>query len=116
MGWVADEPVDQQFQALADPTRRAILGRIRGRRVPAGEIAGWFEMSRPAVSRHLRVLREARLVTVHAEGTSRFYETDLEALAGLRAYFETFWEDGLARLKEAAEREHGKSKPRKRKR
>src|SRR6266542_2275924 len=65
---------DAAFQALADPTRRAVLDLLRGGRQPAGLIAGFFPVSRPAVSKHLRLLRRANLVTEHRRGRHRFYE------------------------------------------
>ncbi len=95
--------MDEQLRALADPTRREILRRLLDHESPAGEIAGAFVVSRPAVSRHLRVLREAGLVTVRRRGTSRFYRTDQAALAAVRARLDAFWEAGLPRLKAAVE-------------
>ncbi len=87
--------VDEQFRALADPTRRAILIRVWSQKVAAGEIANHFAISRPAVSRHLRVLRES--VQVHVSGTTRYYRADRNALGSLRVHFEAFWETGLPR-------------------
>ena len=96
--------MDLQLRALADPTRREILRLASRRELPAGELAKRFRMSRPAVSQHLRVLREARLVTVRQEATRRFYRTDLRSLSALRGSLDAFWSEGLGRLKTAAER------------
>ena len=95
--------MDTQLRALADPTRREILRRLLDHEEPAGEIAGAFAVSRPAVSRHLRVLREAGLVTVRNKGTSRYYRTDQAALSTVRSRLDAFWEAGLPRLKAAVE-------------
>ena len=95
--------MDEQLRALADPTRREILRRLLDHEAPAGEIAGAFAVSRPAVSRHLRVLREAGLVTVRNDGTSRYYRTDQEALAVVRQRLDSFWNAGLPLLKQAVE-------------
>ena len=96
--------MDEQLRALADPTRREILRRLLDRESPAGEIAGAFAVSRPAVSRHLRVLREAGLVTVRSRGTSRYYRTDETALTAVRSRLDAFWDAGLPRLKAVVER------------
>jgi DNA-binding transcriptional ArsR family regulator len=74
-----------------------------------GEIAAGLPVSRPAVSQHLRVLKQAGLVTERKEGTRRLYRVDPEGLAGLRAYFERFWTDALAAFKVAAEAEQRRS-------
>ena len=95
--------MDGQLRALADPTRREILRRLLDREAAAGEIASAFAVSRPAVSRHLRVLREAGLVTVRTKGTSRYYRTDEAALSAVRARLDAFWETGLPRLKAVVE-------------
>ena len=95
--------------ALADPTRRAVFERLRGSPLAVGEIARDLPVSRPAVSQHLRVLKEAGLVTERKEGTRRLYRVDPDGLAGLRAYFEGFWTDALAAFKAAAEAEQGRS-------
>src|ERR671919_154640 len=89
--------------ALADPTRRAVLERLRGGPKPVVEIARGLPVSRPAVSQHLRVLREAGLVRERREGTRHFYSVDGDGLTDLRAYFEEFWQDALDAFKAAAE-------------
>jgi DNA-binding transcriptional ArsR family regulator len=89
--------------ALADPTRRAIFERLRAGPRSVGELAEGLPVSRPAVSQHLRVLREAGLVSERREGTRRVYRLEPAALGELRAYFEEFWTQALASYKEAAE-------------
>ncbi len=90
--------------ALGDPTRRAIFERVARRPAAVGELAAEFPVSRPAVSQHLKVLKEAGLVRDHADGTRRIYELDGEGLAALRDYFEKFWTRSLASYRAAAER------------
>lgn len=101
----AQSLLDERLRALADPTRRAILRHVAARKRPAGEIAAQFDMARPTVSRHLRVLEEAKLLTVERRGTSRLYASDVAALQDLATWFAGFWDDGLPRLKELAEQE-----------
>jgi DNA-binding transcriptional ArsR family regulator len=84
--------------AIADPVRREILDRLRGGPQPAGAIAGWFTISRPAVSRHLRVLREAGLVADDLVGRRRVYRLDAAPLAELDAWLAPFRLDGQHRL------------------
>jgi DNA-binding transcriptional ArsR family regulator len=95
------------FVALADPTRRSIFERLRRNERPVGELARELPVSRPAVSQHLRVLRDAGLVRERREGTRHFYSVDGDGLADLRAYIEGFWDDALAAFAEAAEQEKG---------
>jgi DNA-binding transcriptional ArsR family regulator len=98
--------VDEALKAVADPTRRAILRLVRDGERPAGEIAQHFpSMTRPAVSQHLRVLTEAGLLEVRAEGNKRLYRSRPEGLRDAAAFLEEMWADNLARLKLAAERE-----------
>jgi DNA-binding transcriptional ArsR family regulator len=92
-------------RALAEPHRREILRLVSDRELPAGRIASHFDVSGPAVSQHLRVLREAGLVTQRREGTRRLYRARPEGLVELRAFLESFWEDRLAVLKQEAEKE-----------
>ena len=101
----AQSLTDERLRALADPVRRDILKLVADREAPAGEIADQFRISRPAISRHLRVLRGAGLVVVKADGTSRLYRSDRAALAELGDWFNSFWDDGLPRLKALAEKE-----------
>jgi DNA-binding transcriptional ArsR family regulator len=92
-------------RALAEPHRREILRLVSDRELPAGRIASHFDVSGPAVSQHLRVLREAGLLTERREGTRRLYRARPEGLVELRAYLESFWDDRLAVLKQEAEKE-----------
>ena len=92
------------MDALGDPTRRAIFERLRVGPRSVGELAEGLPVSRPAVSQHLRVLKEARLVTERRDGTRRIYSLNPGGLLELRAYFDQFWDDMLADFKTAAER------------
>ena len=93
------------MDALGDPTRRAIFERLREGPRPVVELARGLPVSRPAVSQHLRVLKEAGLVRDHAVGTRRIYEVDPEGFGRVRAWFDDFWTDALAAFKQAAEAE-----------
>jgi DNA-binding transcriptional ArsR family regulator len=92
------------LDALGDPTRRRIFERLRHGPRSVAELADGLPVSRPAVSQHLRVLKEAGLVLDRAEGTRRYYETDPAGIQVLRAYLDEFWDQALAAFKEAAER------------
>lgn len=96
---------DETLQALADPTRRTILRMVWYEEQPAGAIAEQFTMSRPAVSKHLRVLREAGLLEERREGTKRLYRTVPSRIAELRAYLAEFWDARLEEVKRLAEKE-----------
>ena len=98
------DPMD----ALGDRTRRAIFEQLRRGPRAVGEIAGELPVSRPAVSQHLRVLKEAGLVTERRNGTRRIYRVDPDGLSALRAYFDEFWNEALAAFKAAAEDERRK--------
>ena len=91
--------------ALADPTRRAVFERLRAGPRPVGDIARDLPVSRPAVSQHLRVLKDAGLVTERRDGTRRLYRIDPDGLAAIRDYFDDFWNEALAAFKAAAESE-----------
>ena len=96
------------FRAIADPTRRAILDRLREGPANAGRLAADFRSSRPAVSQHLRVLREARLVVDRRVGRRRVYEVDtvpLEDVASWLEGYRSFWQSSLGRLKQHLEGE-----------
>lgn len=97
--------IDTVLQALAEPRRREILMLIRADELPAGEIAAHFDVTRPAISQHLQVLMAAGLVSVRKHGTRRLYQARPDGLADLRTFLETFWDDRLQRLKQAAEAE-----------
>jgi DNA-binding transcriptional ArsR family regulator len=86
---------EEALVALADPTRRAVLERLRRRPHTVGELAELVHISQPAVSQHLRVLSRARLVTHEARGTRRNYRASAEGLAALRAWLESMWDDIL---------------------
>lgn len=93
------------LEALGDPTRRAVFERLAPGPRAVGEIARGMPVSRPAVSQHLRVLKDAGLVLDRAEGTRRFYRANPAGLEVLRAYLDRFWDRALASFKDAAERE-----------
>ena len=97
--------MDAVLSALAEPRRREILGLITSSELSAGEIAGHFDVTRPAISQHLAVLRAAGLVLERRAGTRRFYRTRPEGLTELRGWLDSFWRDGLQRLRVEAERE-----------
>jgi DNA-binding transcriptional ArsR family regulator len=96
---------ERALDALGDPTRRTVLKRLRGGARSVGEIADGMDVSRPAVSQHLKVLKAARLVIDRAEGTRRLYAVDKRGLDALRSWLDGFWDEALAAFKEAAERE-----------
>ena len=89
--------------ALADPTRRSILERLRGGELPAGEVGRELPMSQPAVSKHLRILREAGLVRERRAGARRIYALDQAGLAELRSWIEALWEEPLTAFQHRAE-------------
>src|SRR5829696_1382200 len=91
--------------ALADPTRRAIFERLAKRPQAVGELALDLPVGRPAVSQHLKILKDAGLVTARPVGTRRIYQLDPDGLAELRAYFEQFWGRALVAYKDAVEQE-----------
>ena len=95
--------LDTALQAIAEPRRRAILALLADDELPAGAIAASFEVTRPAISQHLAVLRAAGLVTERRDGTRRLYRARPDGLAELRTWLDTFWTDRLDRLKAAAE-------------
>jgi DNA-binding transcriptional ArsR family regulator len=91
------------MDALGDPTRRAVFELLQGGEQSVGELAARLPVSRPAVSQHLRVLKEAELVDERKEGTRRLYHIDPRGLAEVRAYFDRFWNEALAAFKDAVE-------------
>jgi DNA-binding transcriptional ArsR family regulator len=97
------------FHALADPTRLAVLERLRSGPQAAGQIAGAFPISRPAISRHLRQLQKARLVVPSRSGRHRFYRLNVEPLEAVDAWlnrYRMFWTKNLDQLKSFVEQEH----------
>ena len=101
--------LDQVFYAVAEPRRREILRLIKDRELPSGDIAARFDVTRPAISQHLKVLTEAGLVSVRREGTRRLYKARPEGLAEVRRFLDEFWDTSLQLLKQAAEAEERKS-------
>jgi DNA-binding transcriptional ArsR family regulator len=102
--------MEAALRAIAEPRRRRILELVADRELAAGEIASHFDVTRPAVSQHLTVLRDAGLVVERREGTRRLYRARPEGFVGLQAFLERFWDAGLERLKEAAELEEGRKR------
>lgn len=101
------------FSALADPTRRAVLDLLRRGSLPAGQIAQAFPVSRPAISKHLRLLRRAHLVRERRDGRRRLYQLNAEPLRAVDSwleYYRSFWQMSLADLKTFVEAEHSKEK------
>jgi DNA-binding transcriptional ArsR family regulator len=97
--------VEAALKAIAAPHRRQILTLVREGELSAGEIAAHFDVSRPAVSQHLNVLKEAGLVSERRNGTRRLYRMRPEGLVPIKSFLEGFWDDRLERLKLEAERE-----------
>jgi DNA-binding transcriptional ArsR family regulator len=96
---------ERVLDALGDPTRRRVFARLRSGARSVGEIAAGMDVTRPAVSQHLKVLKAARLVVDRAEGTRRLYAVDPRGIAAVRDWLDGFWDDALAAFKAAAERE-----------
>ena len=102
---------EETFNALADPTRRAVLDLLRRGVQPAGQIARAFPISRPAISKHLRLLRRAHLVQERREGRHRLYQLNPEPLKAVDSWLEqyrTFWQTSLESLKTFVEAEYAK--------
>jgi len=98
-----DTYIDTRLSALGDATRRVIFELLAKGPSPVGELARELPVTRPAVSQHLRVLKEAGLVIDRQEGTRRLYQLNPEGVGALRAYFDQFWNRALIAFKEAAE-------------
>ncbi len=101
--------MDLILRAIAEPRRREILRLIHERELSSGQIASNFEVTQPAISQHLKVLAEAGLVTVRKQGTRRLYQARPEGLRELREFLEAYWDEGLERLKRAAEADERKA-------
>lgn len=99
--------LDHLFGALADPTRRALLAALQRGEAPVHALAADFEVSRPAISKHLAVLRGAGLVRETKRGRENFYVLEREALDEARQWLTAFWRGRLGALKQLAESEHG---------
>jgi DNA-binding transcriptional ArsR family regulator len=97
--------VENALRAIAEPNRRRILRLVSGAELSAGEIAAQFAVTRPAISQHLTVLKDAGLVTERREGARRLYRARPEGLEEVRSFLDEFWAGGLARLKVVAETE-----------
>jgi DNA-binding transcriptional ArsR family regulator len=95
---------DAQLDALGDPTRRAILAHLLASPMPVGELARQFPVSRPAISQHLRVLKQANLVIDRAAGNRRLYQLNPEGFESLREYFEQFWGQALSAFRREVEK------------
>jgi DNA-binding transcriptional ArsR family regulator len=101
--------MEASLKAIAEPRRRQILRLVRDGELSAGEIAAHFDVTRPAISQHLNVLKEARLVSERRNGTRRLYRARPEGLGELKAFLEEFWDERLEALKREAEQgERGK--------
>jgi DNA-binding transcriptional ArsR family regulator len=100
--------MEAALRAIAEPRRRRILQLVWDRELSAGAIASQFEVSRPAISQHLSVLKEAGLVNERRNGTQRLYRARPQGLADLKAFLETFWGERLEALQHEAEREERK--------
>lgn len=95
------------FVALGDPTRQVLFERLARRPLAVGKLAEGLDISRPAVSQHLRILHDAGLVAVRQEGTRRIYTIDPRGIDAMRNYLDRFWDRALVALKRAAEAENG---------
>jgi DNA-binding transcriptional ArsR family regulator len=104
--------VESALRAIAEPRRRQILRLVRDEEMSAGEIASHFEVTRSAVSQHLRVLKDAGLVAERRHGTRRIYRIRPEGLAELREFIDGLWEIKLATLKRVAEAEERRQRGR----
>jgi DNA-binding transcriptional ArsR family regulator len=97
--------MDAQIRALAEPTRRAIFELVAERELAAGQVARHFRLTRPAISQHIAVLKDAGLIAERRDGARRIYSADLSGLLGLKNFVDRFWAVGLSNLRSAAEQE-----------
>jgi len=102
--------MDLALRAIAEPNRRKILRLVQDTELPAGEIAAHFDVTRPAISQHLRVLKTAGLLSERRQGTRRLYRARPEGLAEVREFLNEFWEGRLRLLARAAEAEERRTK------
>ena len=100
--------MEAALKAIAAPRRRQMLRLVRDGELSAGEIAAHFDVTRPAVSQHLNVLKEAGLVSERRNGTKRLYQVRMEGFVPVKAFLEEFWDERLERLKDEAEREESR--------
>jgi len=98
------------FRAVADPTRRAVLEYLLDKPHNVNELADYFDVSRPAISKHLRILKDARVVRERREGRNRIYELNPAGLNALREYFDRFWAQALDAFKQEVEKSAKKQK------
>jgi DNA-binding transcriptional ArsR family regulator len=105
-----DTYAERILDALGDPTRRTVLKRLRCGARSVGEIAEGMDVSRPAVSQHLKILKAARLVSDRAEGTRRLYAVNARGIEALRSWLDGFWDEALLAFKETAERQAAKER------
>src|SRR3978361_384181 len=94
---------EKAFNALGDPTRRMIFEKLRDRPLAVVDIADGLPVSRPALSQHLKILREAKLISIHRNGTKNICQVDREGVLAMRNYLDKFWDDALAAFKLTAE-------------
>ncbi len=106
--------MEAAVRAIAEPRRREILRLIWTRELSAGRIAAHFAVTPPAISQHLRVLKNVGLVSERRDGTRRFYRARPETIAEVRRYLEAFWDEGLQRLKVEAEAQERRKRRRSR--
>jgi DNA-binding transcriptional ArsR family regulator len=110
---LATVQTERALDALGDPTRRAVFKRLRQGNRSVREIADGMDVSRPAVSQHLKILKSAGLVVVRVEGARRLYGIDARGIEALRDWLDGFWNEALMAFKEAAESEASKERKRK---
>src|SRR5882724_6511990 len=103
---------EKVLDAFGDPTRRRVFERLRHRTRSVREIADGMDVSRPAVSQHLKVLQQAGLVVVRADGTRRLYSVEPRGLEALRRWLDGFWDEALTAFKAAVEREAARERKR----
>ncbi|WP_345411563.1 metalloregulator ArsR/SmtB family transcription factor [Actinomycetospora chlora] len=103
-----DDPEDAALRALVEPRRRAILRLVAHDELSAGEIASTFDVTRPAISQHLTVLKDAGLLVERREGTRRLYRARSEGLDGLRAFLEDLWASSLDTARRLVEADRGR--------
>ena len=96
---------EKAFNALGDPTRRAIFEKLRTSPLAVVDIADGLPVSRPAVSQHLKVLRDAKLISINQQGAKNIYQVNREGILAMRSYLDKFWDEALAAFKLIAEQE-----------
>ena len=102
-GRVTEAQHDERFRALASPARRRLLQLVRDRARSVGDLRAELDVSQPAVSQHLAILRDAGLVTVEADGRRRLYRADVASISEMREFFDEYWSMSVDRLAAAAE-------------